>query len=102
MFGINAWEAAVIALIALLVVGPDKLPAVAKQGATWVRTLALYVRDARDAVVEQVDLEELRDLDPRQYDPRRIVREALTEPRRPTPAAPQRDDAPAPFDDEAT
>lgn len=101
MFGINGWEAAVIALIALLVVGPDKLPEVAKQGAVWVRRIALYVRDARDAISQQVDLAELKDLDPRQYDPRRIVREALTEPRpaRPRPAAPN---DPAPFDDEAT
>ena len=80
----------------LLVVGPDKLPEIAAQVGGWVRT----VRDFLNGMKEQVS-SEFGDVDPREYDPRKIVRDALAEPPRPSsPARPP--GSPAPFDDEAT
>jgi sec-independent protein translocase protein TatB len=41
-------------------------------------------------------------LDPRRYDPRRIVRDALIEEPAPKPRSARVESGPAPFDDEAT
>jgi sec-independent protein translocase protein TatB len=79
VFGINGGELIVILLVVALVVGPERLPAYAEQLAGWVRSLRRAVTSAKQRVEEEVgdtgvDWEAL---DPRKYDPRRIVREAL-------------------------
>lgn len=104
MMGINGAEAAIIAVIILLIVGPERLPDVAKQGATWLRTAVRYVRDAGASLTEEFgdEIADLREFDPRQYDPRTIVRQAMAEPRT-KPRSPVHDPTkPAPFDSEAT
>ncbi len=107
MMGINGPEFLIIAVLVLLIVGPDRLPQVAKEGATWLKKIVHYIRDAKDSLTSEFgdEIEELKDFDPRQYDPRRIVQEAMREPRprKSSPAAPPRDpDALPPFDPEAT
>lgn len=81
MFGINGAELLVLLLIAVVVVGPQRLPEFAEQLAGWVRSLRTFARDARERVSEELhesgaDVDWVS-LDPRRYDPRRIVREAL-------------------------
>ena len=86
MFGINGGELLILLLVAALVVGPERLPAYAEQLAGWVRRLRDLARDAK----ERVDTElgdgdvDWAALDPRRYDPRRIVRDALLEPEGPS------------------
>lgn len=78
MFDINGSEFLVIAVIAVILVGPDRLP-------EYVRGLRALVKRARGAVrdgqaalrTEFGDDVDWQRLDPRQYDPRTIVREAL-------------------------
>lgn len=81
MFGINGAEFAVLALIALIVVGPERLPAYAEQLGRWVRSLRGFLGTAKERVAEELGEEaqevDWASLDPRRYDPRRIVREAL-------------------------
>jgi sec-independent protein translocase protein TatB len=82
----------VIGVIALFLIGPEKLPDYATRLARFIRTARRMIDDAKDRVKEEMgpdfDEEEWRRLDPRQYDPRRIVREALLEPvPRPTSSA---------------
>ena len=104
MAGISSWEAIVLLLVVLLVVGPDKLPEITSQVAGWVRAAREFVSGVRDQVSEELGDVNLKDLDPREYDPRRIMRDALAEQSRPAahrpPPAPSV--GPAPFDDEAT
>lgn len=83
MFGINGAEVLVLLLVAVVVVGPERLPAYAEQLGGWVRQLRELVRSTKDRVASEmgedaVDLD-WATLDPRRYDPRRIVREALLE-----------------------
>ncbi|WP_024285271.1 twin-arginine translocase TatA/TatE family subunit [Cellulomonas sp. KRMCY2] len=130
MFGINGAELGILLLVAVVVVGPERLPRYAEQLGGWVRTLRGLLRTAKERVTEELG-EDVADvdwasLDPRRYDPRRIVREALLdEPKTVVPAveatgrryttgaarraaeaaavaAPPAPDAPAPYDDEAT
>ena len=75
----------VIGVIALFLIGPEKLPDYAARLARFVRAARRMIDDAKDRVKEEMgpdfDEEEWRRLDPRQYDPRRIIRDALLEPR---------------------
>lgn len=132
MFGINGAEFLVLLVVAVVVVGPERLPRYAEQLAHAVRRFRAFVGDAKERVATELGDDADLDweaLDPRRYDPRRIVREALLEPdppaapatasaaavyvsgRRPSSSAVQsasvrRREAeaagPAPFDDEAT
>lgn len=77
---INAGELLIISLLAVILVGPERLP-------EYVNGLKSLVRRVRDLLSEgrSVLSNEFGDdvdwsqYDPRQYDPRRIVREALAE-----------------------
>jgi sec-independent protein translocase protein TatB len=74
----------VIGLLAMFLLGPERLPDYAARLGRLVRTGRRMLDDAnqrmRDELGEDFDPEEWRKLDPRQYDPRRIIRDALLEP----------------------
>lgn len=56
MFGIGTWELIVIFLLALIILGPDKLPSVAR---TVGRTLT-NLRKTADEVKREIDLDGLK------------------------------------------
>jgi sec-independent protein translocase protein TatB len=89
-FGLTFEKLLLIGLIAVLIVGPERLPRMAEGFARVVRKAGEYLRDTRSRVREEmgpeIDDVDWRKLDPRQYDPRRIIRDALLED--PKPAAP--------------
>ena len=94
MFGINGGELLILFVVAALVIGPERLPGYAEQLGQWVRRGRIFLRDAKLRVDEELG-EEGKDvdwaaLDPRRYDPRRIVREALLDDPAPVPAPPVR------------
>lgn len=127
MVDINGWEFVVILVVAAIVIGPQRLPQYAEQLAGWVRKGRVWLKDARSRLDEEMgdgssDVDWAA-LDPRRYDPRRIVRDALLEPDAPRAAAPAAatmaaataaahrpapaagapaPSGPAPYDDEAT
>ena len=80
-FGITFEKLIVIGVIAALLVGPERLPRYAESFARLVKKAGEYMRGAKDRMREEVgpEIDELdwRKLDPRQYDPRRIIRDAL-------------------------
>jgi sec-independent protein translocase protein TatB len=118
---INGGEFVVLVVLAALLIGPERLPGYAAQLAALVRRGKAFLQDAKSRVDTELG-GELNDvdwskLDPRQYDPRRIVREALLDDDVPLPSRATRRSAaaagpaaataggpqrPAPFDDEAT
>jgi sec-independent protein translocase protein TatB len=79
--GISFEKILLIGLIAVLIVGPDKLPRYAESFAKLVRRAGEMLRDTKSRVREEmgpeIDDVDWRKLDPRQYDPRRIIRDAL-------------------------
>jgi sec-independent protein translocase protein TatB len=120
VFGINGGEFVVLAVLGLLIIGPDRLPEYAAQLGRFVREARRMARGARDQVRAEMgpDFDDVdwRKLDPRQYDPRRIVREALADTLDDPPSKPRSrglraegygpgahdEPGPAPYDDEAT
>lgn len=96
-----------IAVLALVLVGPERLPYYARQLGRFVQGLRRLTTEASQRVRTEfgpeLDELDLRSLDPRQYDPRRIVRDALREEAADSKRAAARAPAgQAPFDDEAT
>ncbi|MET1036549.1 MAG: sec-independent translocase [Arthrobacter sp.] len=81
MFGINGGEFLVLAVLAVLVLGPDKLPEYAQQLARLVKEVRRMATGAKEQLREEVGDEiadiDWRKLDPRQYDPRKIIKDAL-------------------------
>jgi len=65
------------------VVGPQRLPEYTRKLTQMVRQLRVFLDNARSQIAEEVGPEmadlDLSSLDPRQYDPRKIVRDALGE-----------------------
>ncbi|MBO9577497.1 MAG: twin-arginine translocase TatA/TatE family subunit [Microbacteriaceae bacterium] len=90
-FGLTFDKLLIIGVLALLLIGPERLPGYAQRLGEWTRRLREYFGSTRERMREEMgeDFDEIdwKQLDPRQYDPRRIIREALTEPREaPAPA----------------
>ncbi|RZU65806.1 sec-independent protein translocase protein TatB [Microterricola gilva] len=127
MFGLTMEKVLIIGVLAVFLLGPEKLPHYAAQLGRLVRSLRDMANGAKDRMRDEMGPEfddvDWKKLDPRQYDPRRIIREALTDDApeavtaaaaaptltraakpavtrsRPTPLAAGE---PAPFDSEAT
>lgn len=82
-FGLTFDKLILIAVIAVFLIGPDRLPGYAARLAQLVKQLRRMADGARDRMREEMgdDFDEVdwRKLDPRQYDPRRIIREALAD-----------------------
>lgn len=81
--GINGTEMVILVIVALVVIGPKRLPEYAQKLRDAVRQLRRMAEGAKDNVKRDFgdDFKDVdwQKLDPRQYDPRRIVREALVE-----------------------
>ena len=122
-FGLTFDKLLIIGIIAVFLLGPERLPYYASQLARLVKSLRGMANGAKERMREEMgpDFDDIdwKKLDPRQYDPRRIIREALLddgpEPAvRPAQVKPARESAyaqrqrflaegrPAPFDAEAT
>jgi sec-independent protein translocase protein TatB len=83
MFGLTFEKLLIIGVIAVFLLGPERLPHYAAQLGRLVRSLRDMANGAKDRMREEMgpDFDEVdwKKLDPRQYDPRRIIREALTD-----------------------
>jgi len=81
VFDINGWEFVILVIVAILVIGPDRMPEYAAKLAKLVKQVRALADTAKGQLREQMGSEfddvDWKQYDPRQYDPRRIVREAL-------------------------
>lgn len=78
MFGVGLPEFAVIAFVAVLVFGPDRLPDLAKQAGAMVRKARRFANAARDELRDELG-PDYADLELRDLDPRTIVRKHIVE-----------------------
>lgn len=87
-FGLTFEKLLLIGLIAVLIIGPERLPRAAEGFSRMVRKAGEYLRSTKSRMREEMGPElddvDWRKLDPRQYDPRRIIRDALFEEPQPT------------------
>lgn len=78
MFGIGFGELVVIAFLAVLVFGPDRLPELAKQAGQFARKMRNFANNARDELRAELG-PDYADLELRDLDPRTIVRKHIAE-----------------------
>ena len=76
MFNIGPLELGVLALVGLIVLGPDKLPDLARDAARMLRTLRDMATGARQQLKEELG-PEFADLDLRSLHPRTVVQRAV-------------------------
>lgn len=83
MFGLSGEKLLILAIIAVFVLGPERLPEYAKGLANIIKSIRKMAEGAKTQIKDELGPEyedvDWRKLDPRQYDPRRIIREALME-----------------------
>ncbi|MCP2030410.1 sec-independent protein translocase protein TatB [Okibacterium sp. HSC-33S16] len=88
-FGLTFEKLLIIGVIAVFLLGPERLPGYAAQFARLIRSLRDMAQGAkermRDEMGPEFDEVDWKKLDPRQYDPRRIIREALLDDSPPAP-----------------
>lgn len=98
-FGLTFEKLLIIAVIAVFLLGPERLPGYAAKFAQLIRSLRDMARGAKDRMRDEMGPEfddvDWKKLDPRQYDPRRIIREALLDDDAPDPAPVIKPPAPA-------
>jgi sec-independent protein translocase protein TatB len=113
VFSSIGWgEVVVLALAALFIFGPERLPDLAKDAALGLKRVRAAITGVREQMNESLgdDLAELRDLDLRKYHPRTFIRDQLfgdddapTAARPGTaPARPRDRSTPPPYDFDAT
>jgi sec-independent protein translocase protein TatB len=78
MFDIGLGELAIIALVAVLVLGPERLPEFAAQAGRFMRRMKGYADVARDELRRELG-PEYSDLELRDLDPRNLVRKHITD-----------------------
>lgn len=66
MFDLGFWEIVLIGIVALLVVGPDRLPGFAREAGRWMRRLRRLSSDARRELQRELQWDE-------EDDPRRQI-----------------------------
>lgn len=60
MFDIGFWELMVIGVVGLIVIGPDRLPAVARKLGHWVGRTRRFVNNVRQDIDREIRQDELR------------------------------------------
>jgi len=82
VFDVGFWEISIIALIALLILGPERLPRAARSIGLWVgkarRTLAEVKRDI-DRELDASELKELKSIKKDLEDTKSVVDKDMTE-----------------------
>jgi sec-independent protein translocase protein TatB len=76
MFNVGPLELVVLAIVAVVVIGPDKLPALARDAARMLKTLRDLATGAREQLRDELG-PEFADVDLRNLNPKHIVTRAV-------------------------
>jgi len=62
MFDIGFWEVAFIGLLALLILGPSRLPEAARSAGQWIGKLRVFISNVKNDLDNQLQSDELAEL----------------------------------------
>jgi sec-independent protein translocase protein TatB len=62
MFDIGFWELAIIAIIALIIVGPERLPKFARDAGRVVGKIRKFIQNAKKELERELELDQVTDL----------------------------------------
>ncbi len=77
MFDMGFAEMMVIGIVALLVVGPERLPAVARSAGKWFAKIRNFVSSVKNDVEREFKTEELKKILEQQQDELQSLKEAM-------------------------
>ena len=60
MFDVGFWEILLILVLALVVIGPERLPGAARQAGFWVGKARRYIEGVRTEVEQELDVSEFK------------------------------------------
>lgn len=75
LFDIGLGEMLIIAVVGLIILGPDRLPSAAAQTARFLRQLRDQAAAARQTIVDAADIDPATLKDLKDLDPRNVARE---------------------------
>ena len=76
MFDVGFWELIIISIVALLVMGPEKLPGLVRDVSKWARKIRRFVTDTRNEIERELTLDPDNDLGSRISELDELVRHA--------------------------
>ncbi|MES9972296.1 MAG: Sec-independent protein translocase protein TatB [Candidatus Thiodiazotropha sp.] len=62
MFDVGFWELTIIALVALIVIGPERLPKVARTAGLWLGRGRRFVANVKADIDKEIKAEELKEV----------------------------------------
>jgi sec-independent protein translocase protein TatB len=77
MFDVGFSEIVIIAIVALIVIGPERLPAVARTLGHLLGRMQRYVNDVKADITREMELDELRKLQSSVEDSARSIEQAV-------------------------
>ncbi|MCG7867197.1 MAG: twin arginine-targeting protein translocase TatB [gamma proteobacterium symbiont of Stewartia floridana] len=79
MFDVGFWELTIIALVALIVIGPERLPKVARTAGHWLGRGRRFIANVKADIDQEIKAEELKDILDKQAKMANPVHEILEE-----------------------
>jgi len=79
MFDVGFSELVVIALVALIVIGPERLPRVARTLGALLGRAQRYVNDVKADIQREVNLDELKDIQSSFHDAAKSIEQSVTQ-----------------------
>ncbi|MET0066091.1 MAG: Sec-independent protein translocase protein TatB [Candidatus Thiodiazotropha sp.] len=79
MFDVGFWELGLIALVALIVIGPERLPKVARTAGLWLGRGRRFVANVKADIDREIKAEELKEILEKQKKMANPVHEILEE-----------------------
>ncbi|MES9939241.1 MAG: Sec-independent protein translocase protein TatB [Candidatus Thiodiazotropha sp. 6PLUC2] len=79
MFDVGFWELTIIALVALVVIGPERLPKVARTAGLWLGRGRRFISTVKADIDQEIKAEELKDILQKQAQMANPVHEILEE-----------------------
>jgi sec-independent protein translocase protein TatB len=61
MFDIGFWELVVVAIVALLVVGPERLPDLARDAGKWISRVRKFINNTRREIETELQITESKE-----------------------------------------
>jgi len=58
MFDIGFWELVIISIVALLIVGPERMPGLIRDVGRWIRSIQRFIVQTRQDLERELDFEE--------------------------------------------
>jgi sec-independent protein translocase protein TatB len=81
MFDVGFWELTIIALVALIVIGPERLPKVARTAGLWLGRGRRFIANVKADIDREIKAEELREVIEKQASLANPVHEIVEETR---------------------